>query len=75
VCWRTDSSCAIDVVEFEAAVRAAEAAKDSDVASAREAFEEAARLYQDDLLPDLYDDWLQPKREQLRQQLAEVLSR
>ena len=43
--------------------------------AAREALEEAARLYQDDLLPDLYDEWLQTKREQLRQQFAEVLSR
>lgn len=75
VCWRADPSCTIDVVEFEAAVQKAEAAKDGDLTAAREALEEAARLYQDDLLPDLYDDWLQPKREQLRHQLAEVLSR
>lgn len=75
VCWRADPSCAIDVVEFEAAVQAAEAAKGGDLTAAREALEEAALLYQDDLLPDLYDDWLQPKREQLSQQLAEVLSR
>ena len=74
--WRPDSSCAVDVVEFEAAAaRAAEAEKAGDPAGAREAFEEAARLYQDDLLPDLYDDWLQTRREQLRQRFAEVLSR
>jgi DNA-binding SARP family transcriptional activator/predicted ATPase len=74
--WRPDSSCAIDVVEFEtAAVQAAQAHKKGDINTAREALEEAARLYQDDLLPDLYDEWLQTKREQLRQQFAEVLSR
>ncbi|HTF65720.1 MAG TPA: BTAD domain-containing putative transcriptional regulator, partial [Edaphobacter sp.] len=72
--WRADPSCTIDVVEFEAAVQAAEAAKEGDLTAAREALEDAARLYQDDLLPDLYDDWLQTKRGQLRQQLAEVLS-
>jgi DNA-binding SARP family transcriptional activator/predicted ATPase len=72
--WRADSSCAIDVVEFEAAVRAVEAAKESDVTTVREALEAAARLYQDDLLPDLYDDWLEARRGQLRQQFAEVLS-
>ena len=44
-------------------------------AGEREALERAARLYQDDLLPDLYDDWLRPKREQLRLQFAEILSR
>jgi len=76
VCWRLDSSCRIDVLEFEAAViQAREAEKRGDLTTAREALEEAARLYQDDLLPDLYDDWLQTKRGQLRQQFAEVLSR
>ena len=39
----------------------------------RAALEEAARLYQDDLLRGLYDDWLQPKREHYRRQLAHVL--
>src|ERR1700753_2290277 len=42
VCWRADPSCAIDVVEFEAAVQAAEAAKGGDLTAAREALEEAA---------------------------------
>ncbi len=74
--WRPDGSCAIDVVEFEAAAaRGTKAEKEGDLGAAREALEEAARLYQDDLLPDLYDDWLQPRREQLRQRFAEVLSR
>ncbi len=73
--WRADSSCTIDVVEFEtAAERAAQGEKEGDFATVRVALEEAARLYQDDLLPDLYDDWLQTKREQLRQTFAEVLS-
>jgi DNA-binding SARP family transcriptional activator len=73
--WRLDNSCSIDVSEFEAAVsRAAGAEKKGDFTAAREALEEAARLYQDDLLPDLYDEWLQTKRDQLRQQHAEVLS-
>ncbi len=74
--WRRDSACSIDVIDFETAVaRAADAEKNGDFTTAREVLEEAARLYQDDLLPDLYDEWLQPKREQLRQQLAGALSR
>ena len=74
--WQLHSACSIDVVEFEAAaVRAADAEKKGDFTTAREALEEAARLYQDDLLPDLYDEWLQAKREQLRQQHVEVLGR
>jgi DNA-binding SARP family transcriptional activator/predicted ATPase len=73
--WLSDSSCAIDVVEFEAVARAAKSARERDPAAEREALERAAALYQDDLLPDLYDDWLRPKREQLRLQFAEILSR
>ena len=73
--WLADDSCSIDVLEFEAAIRAAETAKKEDVANVRSALEDAARLYQDDLLPDLYDDWLQTRREQLRNQFAEVLNR
>jgi DNA-binding SARP family transcriptional activator/predicted ATPase len=74
--WRSDSSCAIDVIEFEAAaVQATEAEKRGDFATARAALEKAAGLYQDDLLPDLYDDWLRSRREQLQQQFADVLSR
>src|SRR5262245_32680159 len=67
--WRRDASCSIDVVEFEAAVEsAAEAEKRGDLAAARAALEEAARLYPDDLLPALYDEWLQPLRDRLRRQ-------
>jgi DNA-binding SARP family transcriptional activator/predicted ATPase len=74
--WRRDPACVIDVIELEAAVaRAAEAEKKGDLSAMRAALEEAARLYQDDLLSDLYDEWVQPKREQLRQQLSQVLSR
>ncbi len=74
--WRADPDCSIDVLEFQAAaLRAAEAEKRGDIAAARLALEHATRLYQDDLLPDLYDEWLLPRREQLRQQYAEVLSR
>ena len=74
--WRLDSNCSIDVNEFEtAAARATDAEKKGDLATAREALEEAARLYSDDLLPDLYDEWLGTRREQLRQQSTEVLNR
>src|ERR1700722_2870777 len=73
--WLSDTSCAIDVVEFEAVARSARSGRESDPAAERGALERAPALYQDDLLPDLYDDWLRPKREQLRLQFAEVLSR
>jgi DNA-binding SARP family transcriptional activator/predicted ATPase len=73
--WMPDSCCAIDVVEFETAARTANNVREVDPAAEREALEQAAGLYQDDLLPDLYDDWLGPKREQLRLQFAAILNR
>src|SRR5262245_45036697 len=74
--WRCDAACAIDVTEFEtAAARATEAQRRGDLADEQEALECAARLYHDDLLPELFDEWLSPKREQLRESFASVLSR
>ena len=74
--WQRDPACVIDVDEFEAAFRRAqEAGRRADLAAERQALEQAERLYQDDLLPGVYDDWLEPKREQLRQQFSEALSR
>jgi DNA-binding SARP family transcriptional activator/predicted ATPase len=74
--WRRDPACTVDVVEFETALaRAADAAKRGNVEGERAALEEAARLYQDDLLRSLYDDWLLPKREHYRRQLAHTLLR
>src|SRR5258705_4015586 len=60
--WRRDPCCAVDVWEFDGAIE-------------RGALEEAAQLCPDDLLRGLYDEWLQPKREQYRQRLADALSR
>ena len=74
--WRRDPSCLVDVVEFDAAViQAGIARKHNNPQGEVQALEEAARLYQDDLLRGLYDAWLEPKREQYRQQLEEVLGR
>ena len=76
ILWRGSNACSVDVFEFEAAAeRAAEAENKGDLPGAVTALTEAARLYQDDLLPELYDEWLQAKREQLRQQHADVLTR
>ena len=74
--WRADPTCSIDVVEFEAAAdRAAKAEAEGDPATARRALEEAAKLYRDDLLPGLYDEWLAGNREHLRERHIDVLSR
>src|SRR5215831_2041526 len=59
--WKRDASCWIDVAEFEEAI-------------ARDAYEEAVRLYQDDLLRGLYDDWLNSNRNNNRQRSTEALA-
>jgi DNA-binding SARP family transcriptional activator/predicted ATPase len=75
VVWRKDVSCFIDVAAFDAAVARAEVCRRSDPAGERASLEEAVRLYQDDLLGDLYDEWVAPRREEYRQRFAQVLSR
>jgi len=74
--WRHDPSCSVDVVEFDTAIlEAASARKRSDTKRELQCLEQAARLYQEDLLRGLYDEWLQPKRDQYRQQMEHVLYR
>ena len=74
--WRQDPSCSIDVAEFQAAIARAEIArKQGDREQEVESLRTAAQLYEDDLLPSLYDDWLAPLREDYRRQLSSVLHR
>ena len=76
VYFRRNPDCALDVAEFDAAVAAAEkAAQSANFTSERLSLEQAARLYDDDLLPGLYDDWLQQKREHYHQMAGKILSR
>ena len=62
LCWRPGAECTIDVVAFE------EAAAQGDL-------ENAARLYRGDLLPALYDEWLESERARLKQLYEGVLER
>ncbi len=74
--WQRGPACTVDVLEFEAALSEAAAARArADSAAERSALECAARLYQDDLLPALYDDWVEAARDRYRRQLAHALSR
>jgi DNA-binding SARP family transcriptional activator/predicted ATPase len=74
--WRHDASCVIDAVDFQAAIVAATAAQtDRDRAREIQSLTIAAQLYEDDLLPGLYDDWLTPLREDYRRQLSTALHR
>ena len=74
--WRLDPSCAIDVVEFQTAIaQAGSAQTENDRAREIQALTTAAQLYEDDLLPGIYEDWLTPLREEYRKRVSEALRR
>jgi len=74
--WRQDASCTIDAVEFRAAIAEAGSARmGKDRAREIQFLATAAHVYEDDLLPALYDDWLTPLREDYRRRISEVLQR
>ncbi len=74
--WRRDPTCTIDADEFGAAVTDAHsAAKRGDAHGELQSLERAADLYQDDLLPGLYDEWVHPVRDRYRREAAQVLGR
>ena len=61
--WRDVPSFTCDVCEFEAASTRCDF----------KGLQEAARLYQGDLLPECYQDWITPARERLRSMLVDAL--
>ena len=66
--WWANAPYELDVAGFEASmVRASQALQSGDRAGLRSALETAVALYQGDLLPDCYADWILAPREQLRQ--------
>ncbi len=74
--WRPDSSYALDVAEFEETVtRANRERRLGNVEAERRSLEQAVALYQGELLPGCYDDWVWPERERLRQAFLATLER
>ncbi|WP_322744969.1 AAA-like domain-containing protein [Leptolyngbya ectocarpi] len=74
--WVQDDNCWLDVAEFDAATEAVASLQTSlqtMTAADVKLLEQAAKLYQGDLLPSCYDDWIEPHRDQLRQQAITVL--
>ena len=65
--WRTDTPGSIDVDEFESAVQ--------DPAANADKLRAAIDLYRGDLLPGVYDEWLEPHRERLRTLFIDALVR
>lgn len=71
--WRISPDCQLDVADFESRLAQAEAAAhESDAIHHLRAVVE---LYQGDLLPDMYDEWLAPERSRLRQAYLLTLER
>jgi len=74
--WRSQAPFVLDVAVFEAALEdVKQAAEASDPVALREALERSVALYQGDLLPSCYDDWILPKREALCQAFLGALER
>ncbi len=74
--WRQDPSCTVDAIDFQAAIAEASAARaEQDRAREIQCLTLAAQLYEDDLLPALYDEWLTPLREEYRRRLSDTLHR
>lgn len=76
LCWQQDTFWSLDVMDFEGAISRAEQARcTQDTAEERQALEEAVKLYQGDLLPSCYDEWIQPERDRLQQTYQGALER
>ena len=74
--WKRDDSCTVDALDFRAAiVDAADARAGKDRTREIQSLALATQLYEDDLLPALYDDWIAPLREEYRKYLSESLHR
>jgi DNA-binding SARP family transcriptional activator len=71
--WRNDGPFVLDVDQFEQALNEAE--RTVDPAGVRAALERAVALYTGDLLPGCYDEWMTPRRQQLRQTYTSALER
>lgn len=69
--WVSTAPFDLDVAQFEAAL--AQAHESSNSKMVQQCLETAVSLYQGDLLPGNYDDWIIPIREELRQRYLAAL--
>jgi DNA-binding SARP family transcriptional activator len=74
--WRLDSPFSLDVADFEEEVSKADTAeRTANQAALQTALEQATTLYQGDLMPSCYDEWILPERERLHEKYLRVLER
>ena len=65
--WKTDEKQLIDVLLFQRALKDADVyVQRGDQNLQRVVLEQAVSIYQGDLLPGCYEDWIEPEREGLR---------
>lgn len=76
--WRPAPEVAftLDIEEFELAItKAGRAEEAQDLADARQALEQAIRLYRGDLVPSCYDEWILPERDRLHHLFLQAAER
>ena len=74
--WQDNESSAMDVQEFEQAVKMSEQAESlENHALLRHALEKAMELYQGELLPGCYDEWILQERERLSHMYLGVMEK
>lgn len=74
--WQTDASFQLDVASFDDALAQASAAMEAGKQGAVVAgLKKAVDLYQGELLPDCYSEWILPIRERLRRRYTAALER
>jgi len=74
--WLSDVPFSLDVADFETALlQADQTDRAGDSPSLQALLEQAVTLYQGDLLPGCYDDWILPHRERLREMAIGALDR
>jgi DNA-binding SARP family transcriptional activator len=72
--WKSDPPFILDTAQFEDAVTSAgQISSNMNPIAARQALEQVVALYNGDLLPSCYDDWIIPHREGLRQAYLKAL--
>jgi DNA-binding SARP family transcriptional activator len=71
--WKANQSSYIDVVELENAITKAHQARDThNLTVICQHLEIAVNVYEGELLPDCYDDWVIPLREELTQKVIQI---
>lgn len=74
--WNPEAPFTLDVAEFRAAIQTAATAETAQNSNqVRLALEQALSIYSGELLPHLYDEWIETEREQLCQERLQVLDK